>query len=152
MTLEQRVQRLEDIEAIKQLKADYCAACDDDYEPDVLAELFCEDAVWDGHAFGRYEGRQAIRDFFAGASKMLTFASHNVMNPVIQVDGDRALGRWYLIQPCTTGDNQALWLCATYRDQYRREPDRWRFQHVDIEIRFLSPHEDGWAKTPFLEL
>ena len=152
MTLEDRIRRLEDIEAIKQLKADYCAACDDDYEPDTLAGFFCEDAVWDGHAFGRFEGRQAIRDFFAGAPGVFSFASHNVMNPKIEVEGDTATGRWYLIQPCTARGEQALWLCATYRDRYRREADRWRFAHVDIEVRFLSPHEDGWAKTPFLEL
>lgn len=39
------------IESIKQLEARYCAACaacDDGYDPDRLAALFTEDAVWDG--------------------------------------------------------------------------------------------------------
>ena len=46
--LEARLRRLEDIEALKQLKAQYCAACDDGYDADRLASLFTEDAVWDG--------------------------------------------------------------------------------------------------------
>ena len=61
MSLEERIQRLEDIEAIKQLKAEYCAYCDDGYNPDGIANLYTEDAVWDGGPFGRYEGRDAIR-------------------------------------------------------------------------------------------
>ena len=47
------------------------------------------------------------------------------MNPIITVDGDQATADWLLFQPCTTpgeeGErDQALWLAATYHDQYRR--------------------------------
>ncbi|MBV8360284.1 MAG: nuclear transport factor 2 family protein, partial [Deltaproteobacteria bacterium] len=41
-----RTQRLEDIENIKQLKARYCAFCDDNYNPQGIASLFTEDGVW----------------------------------------------------------------------------------------------------------
>ena len=47
-SLEKRIQVLEDIEEIKKLKHRYCALCDADYDADALAELFTEDAVWDG--------------------------------------------------------------------------------------------------------
>lgn len=152
-SLEERIRRLEDIDAIKQLKAEYCSYCDNDYEPDKLAALFTEDAVWDGKAFGRHEGREAIRAFFAEAPEALSFAIHNVMNPSIAIDGDRATGRWYLLQPCTAkASKQALWLTAVYHDRYRRVGDTWRFEHVDIEIRFFSPHESGWAKMPMVDL
>ena len=50
--LEKRLQTLEDIEAIKRLKARYCAMCDAGYDSDGLAGLFTEDAVWDGGSFG----------------------------------------------------------------------------------------------------
>ena len=40
--LEARVRRLEDIEAIKQLKARYCALCDAGYDADGIAPLFTE--------------------------------------------------------------------------------------------------------------
>ena len=60
-SIEARIQRLEDIEAIKQNKARNCAHCDNDYAPDALAELFTEDAIWDGGVFGLHEVREAIR-------------------------------------------------------------------------------------------
>lgn len=68
--LAQHIQTLESIEAIKQLKARYCALCDDQYDANGIASLFTEDAVWDGGNFGRHEGREAIRKFFQGASEI----------------------------------------------------------------------------------
>lgn len=152
MKLEDRIQRLEDIEAIKQLKAEYCAYCDDGYNPDAIAKLFLEGAVWDGGALGRYEGREAIREFFRGAPQQVSFAIHNVMNPRVEVDGETARGEWYLLQPMTDTQGQGIWLTAVYHDRYRKVDSVWMFEHVDIELRFLSPYEGGWAKTPMMEL
>ena len=87
--LEKTVQRLADIEAIKQLKARYASACDDDYNPDKLASLFAEDAVWDGSILGYAEGRDGIREYFAAASGLVPFAVHQVSNPLIEIDSDR---------------------------------------------------------------
>ena len=103
-TLEERVQRLEDIEAIKVLKAEYCAYCDDHYDPDGIASLFVEHGVWDGGFMGRFEGNEAIREHFAGVSSIMGFAIHHVTNPLITIvenDPDAANGQWYLWQPCT---------------------------------------------------
>jgi limonene-1,2-epoxide hydrolase len=129
--LHTRIRRLEDIEAVKQLKYRYCMACDDDYNPAELAPLFTEDAVWDGGAMGRFEGREAIRTFFAGASKLVPFAVHQVTNPVIEIDGDLAHGHWYLWEPIVfaQGDH-ALWMAGRYDDRYRRDGDRWLFEAV----------------------
>ena len=46
-SLEERIQRLEDIEAIKQLKVRYSHICDDDHNPDDIASLFVEDEIWE---------------------------------------------------------------------------------------------------------
>ena len=62
--LDRRIRRLEDLEAIKQLKARYAALCDANYDADGLAALFTADAVWDGGQLGKSEGREAIRQFF----------------------------------------------------------------------------------------
>ncbi len=41
--LEKKIARLEDIEAIKQLKALYCDICDDDHNPDRITKIFAPD-------------------------------------------------------------------------------------------------------------
>ncbi len=149
--LERRIRRLEDLEEIKQLKARYAALCDANYDADGLAALFTADAVWDGGRLGRSEGREAIRQFFRGSSQRISFAVHNILSPIIEVDGDTATGTWYLLQTCTyTNGNQAVLGAATYHDRYVREGGVWKFQHVRIESHFWTPYEDGWARTPFI--
>jgi ketosteroid isomerase-like protein len=150
--LESRIQRLEDIEEIKQLKAEYCRYCDEGYVPDGIAGLYTEDGIWDGGTtFGRVQGRDAIRSHFQGAAKRISIARHQVMNPIITVDGDEATGHWLLFQPCTDGPTGgAVWLAATYADIYRREPDRWRIAETHIDIAFFTPYEKGWSEQQFL--
>ena len=116
--LEKRVQVLEDIEAIKKLKALYAKACDNMYDPDMMMEVFAEDAVWDGgEDLGVYRGRKEIYDFFKGASDMLTFALHYFIAPDITVEGNKAQARWYLWQAATMKGNKAVWLAAFEDDK-----------------------------------
>lgn len=150
-TLAAKIRLLEDLEAIKTLKHHYCAYCDDNYNADGIASLFVEDAIWDGGDFGRCVGREAIRKFFRGSSKVISIAAHQVMNPVIEVQGNRAKGEWKLFQPCTLetkGGPRAMWLAATYHDEYIRTESGWKFQVLRVERLFFTPVEEGWVKLP----
>ena len=149
--LARRLQVLEDIEAIKKLKTRYCAYCDNHYDADGIAALFTEDAVWDGGSFGKYKGREAIRTFFRGAPQLLTFAIHQVMNPIIEVQGEMAKGQWYLFQPCTVAEgNQAVWLAARYEEEYVKVGGEWQFTHLKVVSSFMTPYEQGWVKKRFV--
>jgi len=86
--LERRLQALEDAEAIRNLKARYAALCDAQYDADGIAMLFTEDALWESPGLGRFEGREAIRSFFRGASGIFSFAIHYSLNGHIEVEGD----------------------------------------------------------------
>jgi ketosteroid isomerase-like protein len=150
-TLEAKVLKLADIDEIKRLKACYAAACDNHYDADAIAELFTEDAVWDGGNFGRAVGRANIRRFFQRAPQVFSFAIHNVMNPKIEVEGDRATGQWYLLQPATREPGaQAVWLAAVYHDEYVRVSGKWRFKRLQVSSNFLTTYEDGWARKRFV--
>jgi ketosteroid isomerase-like protein len=150
--LERRLRVLEDIEAIKQLKYRYADACDRGYDTDTLADLFTADAIWDGGLFGRYQGREAIREFFRGVSTDIPFAMHYMMNPIISVDGDEADGEWYLFQTCTFADgNTAIWGAARYDEQYRRVDGGWKFSRVNLISSFWTPFDQGWVKRPFVQ-
>jgi ketosteroid isomerase-like protein len=149
--LERRIQRLEDIEAIKKLKARYADACDRNYDVDTLASLFAEDAIWDGGLFGVHNGREEIRAFFQGVSSDITFAMHYMMNPIIDVDGDEATGEWYLFQTCTFNGDQAIFGAARYDEQYRRIDGQWLFWRLKLTSFFWTPFEEGWVKRPFVQ-
>lgn len=142
------VRWLADVEAIKQLKHTYCGLCDDNYAADPLAALFTDDAVWDGGPIGTHTGREAIRRFFQGSPARVPFALHLVTNPIIDVDGDTATGRWYLWEPLVyalEGGDRAYWMSANYDDRYVRTAQGWRFQRVTIRMKMLAPYDAGWA-------
>ena len=148
MDLEARIRRLEDLEAIRQLKARYCFLCDAGYDADGLAELFTEDAVWDGGTLGKAEGREKIRKFFQRTPQVMPFSVHMVMNPLITVDGDTATGTWYLFQAASYApENAALWGSGRYDEEYVRVGDAWRFRRLRLTSFFWTPFDQGWMKT-----
>ncbi len=144
-----RIQRLEDIEAIKQLKARYARACDDNYNAGELASLFTEDAVWDGRPlFGVYRGRQAIYEHFKKAS--LIFAVHYFTSPDITVAGDKAQARWCLWQAATTRDNTPVWLSAFEDDDYVRVDGHWLQSRMKLTVNFFTPYDEGWVRKKII--
>jgi ketosteroid isomerase-like protein len=150
--LERRIRALEDIEAIKQLKYRYADACDRGYDADTLADLFTEDAIWDGGVFGRNDGQEAIRNYFRGVSSDIVFAMHYMMNPIIEVDGDQARGAWYLFQTCTFAEgNTPILGAAKYAERYQRVHGTWKFRHLQLISIFWTPYEEGWVKRPFIQ-
>ena len=148
VSLEQQVERLTAIEDIKQMKARYCSYADNGYDPDGMASLFTEDAIWDGGDFGRYEGVQDIKSFFSNLSNEIVFAIHPVMNPLITIDGDSANAKWWLIMWCTMmvdGKKEGRWFAAEYDDYLVKQNGSWLFKHIKVEGKFLASHDEGWA-------
>jgi len=144
--LEKRITRIEDIEAIKRLKARYCAICDDKHNPDLITTLFAKDGIWEGADLGSHQGHAAIRALFQSFQERISFSQHNVMNPIIEVAGDRAKGSWYLLGPFTfRKGNRALWLAARYDDDYVKVNGEWKFQHLRAIGRMAAPYAKGWA-------
>lgn len=149
--LEQRIRALEDVQAIKNLKARYCTYCDDSYDADAIAGLFVVDGTWDGGVRGKAEGRESIREFFVRSPRRLPFAVHMVMNPIIQVDGDAGTGIWYLFQACTYAEgDRAVWGSARYDEEYVRVDGKWMFKTLKLTSFFWTPFDEGWAKVPFI--
>ena len=156
--LEMRVRALEDVDAIRGLKARYAELVDARYEggrvvePATLATLagriaalFTEDAVWDGGAaLGVCRGRAAIRERMA--TPTLHFSWHYFVKPRIEVLGDDATGRWDLLAPCTTADDRAMWMAGVEDDVYARVGGQWLHARMKLRVVFMAPHDRGWAK------
>jgi len=150
-----RVQVLEDIEAIRKLKARYCYLCDaglsDARVRDELLAHFTDDAKVD---FGLgpasiYEGKEGLTVFFGTVvPTAISFSVHMVHNPIIEVHGDRATGRWYYEAPTTdAATNHAQWMMGTYFEEYVRENGDWKFASIKTTWKYISPYDDGWAKN-----
>ena len=146
--LAQRITRLEDIEAIKQLKARYCSICDDDHNPDRITSVFSEDAVWEGRGIGHAQGHAAIRELFKGFQKSISFSQHMVVNPIIEVSGDHATGVWYFFGAFTMREgNQAKWQAARYHEDYVKVNGQWKIRHLRVKgPAFSANYETGWAR------
>ncbi len=137
--LEKRITRIEDIEAIKQLKARYCDICDDMHNPDRIASVFAEDGIWESGDFGVAQGHEKIRELFAGFKRLFSFSQHNITNPLIEINGDKATGVWYIMGPWTeTEGNKEIWMSARYVDDYVKINNEWKYQHLRVAVRMVA--------------
>jgi hypothetical protein len=141
-TLNARIRRLEDIEAIRQLKARYCQACDDDHNPEAVAACFVEDGLWEGPDLGIHaRGHAAIKDYIGGvrASGRVNKPAHMVMNPLITVEGDRATGHWrFLMMYADRGDPATPRfhrIIGIYEDEYVRTGDGWLMSRLCVTVQ-----------------
>jgi len=129
-----RVQRIEDIQAVADVKAAYCNAADGgwdrpSHDAEAVAELFVADGVWDGGTFGRADGRDAIRHLFEGFGRF-PFAFHCISNPIIRVDGDIAHGQWHANIAITLGGDRSHAMGAIYDDTFERTDAGWKLRHL----------------------
>lgn len=159
--LEGRLRALEDVEAIRNLKARYGQLADSRYhrgrarprneiEPiaEALAALFSEDAIWDGGTMGRIQGRAAIAERFAEPT--LNFSWHYFVKPLIEVDADgqTARGTWDILAPCTSTDDVAMWMAGYEEDGYLRVGQEWLHSEMKLNVVFMAPHAKGWVRPP----
>ena len=146
-----RLERLEHRAAIQNLKAAYCFHIDC-RDLAAASALFTEDGVWDGgELFGRFQGREAIEQFFVEVQRdSLAFVMHNITNAFVEIDGDTAFGRWHMLMPCTmreSGDETAVWGAGYYEDRFARVGDDWLIAEMRLTSYFWSPHAEGWASA-----
>ena len=127
-TLEARITALEDVEAIKKLKAKYWR-CVDKKLWDEIADCFTRDAVADyGANMERLKGRKAIVKFLKdslGRDSVIT--AHRGHNPEIDIKSDRAAaGTWALSDFIIMEPNTRRRGWGFYEDEYVKERGQWR--------------------------
>ncbi|WP_300681891.1 nuclear transport factor 2 family protein [Nocardioides sp.] len=136
-SLEERIARLEAIEAIRQLKHRYLRACDLK-EPDTFRECFvAHGATVDyGPRIGRFEDADGIAAVFAKIAlervdgELVIFDMHHGLHPDIEVESDtRATGRWTLrFRQVDRRAGTERVSAIEYDDTYVVEDGRWRIQ------------------------
>jgi ketosteroid isomerase-like protein len=145
-TVEARLQRLEDVEAIRTLDAVYCRLLDDGDWP-ALVELFTPDGSFDGLSV--VTGRAGLLTFFGGlAAGGLTAFWHHVSNLEIDVDGDSAGVRSLLWQPCVV-DGVPHVAAGRYADRLVRTGEGWRYAVKQVRFSYWAPLTAGWDQHRF---
>lgn len=132
MTLEERITRLEDIEAIRSLQAKY-QRCLDIRDFDGLAECFAEDVVSSyGNGSMSYEGRDAVLNFLREAMTLKMPSSHLIHGGEIDVkDTSNATAKWYL-EDFLLHRKYKLKLhgAAIYDVDYIKTDGRWQIKSI----------------------
>lgn len=149
--LETRLRAMEDLEAIKQLTFKYAYSVDSKQWDDVV-DCFANDASLNFSAIGKGTGREYIARFFKEVipSRNL-FTCHIVINPVIEVHGNTAKGRWYFLVPATDRPtNTAVWVGGRYDNEYIKKNGVWKLSLMAAAFFFRTPFDQGWVKKPIL--
>ena len=151
--LEQRLQALEDINAIKELKARYFRACDRK-QPDTMRDCFVEKgALIEADGFPPFNDREGWVALFTelAVKNPNVMDMHHGQNPQITLTGpDTATALWDLnFCQVNVKERTIVNLAGEYRDEYVRHNGRWwisaqRFRQTSFQMRVVDA--DGQAK------
>lgn len=146
--VEARLRKLEDLHELQQLRALYCQHLDTG-RWDELVELFTEDGAFVGLSTAR--GHDHLRSFFSELQDgVLSAWWHFSSNETLEVDGNRATGQTWLLQPCVVAGESQL-AAGRYVDQMVRCSDgRWRFEERRVLFFWWSDVEGGWEPGTFV--
>lgn len=130
MTDQERLQRLEDREAIRELRYEY-ARCLDDEAWEEWVDLFTPDAECAYEGWGEVAGHEELYEFAAeDVAESFAYTAHVMLHPQITVEGDEARGQWYTKIHYALADGGGGWRQGRYHDRYVRTPDGWKFSSV----------------------
>ena len=139
MSLEQRIARLEALEAIRLLKHRYLNACDLK-DVDAIRACFASGAVLiDYGPLGTFHGREpflALYRELACVPRVIDL--HHAANPEIELeDEDNACARWALHYQNRDGETGATrQLGGFYQDRYRRIDGQWLIVETIFRAHF----------------
>jgi hypothetical protein len=165
--LEAKLQRTEDIEAIKKLQHAYGYYLEH-WQEEEIVELFSHnpDVSLEINDTGFFKGWEAIKQSFNFADHFTAYGVKKAPGEFLHIlipnagiidlapDGRTAKGRWYglflgaMPRPIET---KALLGCGIWENEYIKENGVWKFKKLFWTDIFCSPIEEGWVKNPFTD-
>ena len=144
----QRLETLEGESRVRRLMARYMDLCDVPRavtHVSELAQLFSEDAIWEGvgsqtaQTFGQHQGRDAVAAFVAGylpPSEHFRLNLHYLTSESIVVDGSTAQGQWIMQQICTYADGRSELFGTRLNIDFRCVDGVWLIAHFRTQRLF----------------
>jgi hypothetical protein len=166
-SLEQRVQRLEDINAVRTLHFKYGYYIDMCLY-DEAVDLFAEDCQLN-FLNGVYLGKAGARRLYCEWFRNLFTNGHNgpihgfllehlQLQDIVDIsdDGKTAFGRFRALmaagqhqskQPRIQHFPDQCWEGGIYENRYVKERGIWKIQHLNYNMLWQADYEPGWAKS-----
>lgn len=142
-SLEARIQRLEDIEAIKKLTALYSFHINKGWNGkevhvDAMSSIFADDARWESKAMKMTAvGLEQIKNTLREATEHTDFSMHSYTNPIIEVDSDQATGNWLFWIASRRNGGPANEVFMSEDITYVRTVQGWRVKTVDVHFGMM---------------
>ena len=150
-SLEERITALEDMEAIKKVHFTYCYLMDA-RKADEVAELFAPGARIDFPGVGGGGTKAEIARFYREVlPSVYPFLMHNNHNSIVEVEGNKGRGKWYLQVSATHGKtDRAMWIAGVYNNEYSKINGQWKIQSMAVTNIYGTPYDQqGWNKMQF---
>ena len=148
----ERVERLEDADAIETLQATYGYYFDKGLWDDA-ADLFAADGTFEYGQMGVYVGRERIRH------ALLLFGpeglgrgylnNHMLLQPIITVapDGRTATARWQgMVMLAEPGAN-GVWGVGLYENSYVKDRGTWKISKLHFYVTALTDYDAGFMRS-----
>jgi uncharacterized protein (TIGR02246 family) len=130
--------RLDDERAIRNLVARYCHAIAE-RDDEAWAATWAEDGEW--LVLGAsVRGRAAILEHYRKLVARVAWVVQVAHDGLVEVSGDRALGRWLVLEFLQWEGGAGGQNVGRYRDAYVRGADgAWRFARREFHATYLGP-------------
>lgn len=147
LSIEQRIQLLEDKEAIKDITYQYALNINQGWNgininPNALSEVFANNAVWESPTMNiREVGLENIIKSLKTETQTVIFAMHNYSNPVIKINGNSATGNWLFWVVSKMEKDKTNQVFMNQDIQYLKTENGWRIQNVMLHFGDIVKHK-----------
>ena len=147
----ERVERLEDADAIETLQASYGYYFDKGLWDDA-ADLFAADGTFEYGQMGVYVGQQRVR------RALLLFGpeglgkgylnNHMLLQPIITVapDGRTATARWQGMVMLSEPGANGVWGIGQYENAYVKDRSTWKISKLHFYVQAMTDYDLGFSR------
>jgi len=104
---------------------------------ELWASTWTEDCHWSLPGAGTFKGKEEALGFFDNALSSTDFVVQLLYQGTIEVDGNKASGRWYLCEHLRfKGQANGMFNIASYKDGYVKENNKWLIASRDYHVLY----------------
>jgi ketosteroid isomerase-like protein len=123
--------------AIRNLVARYADAVTQN-DGRAWVETWAEDGRW-FMGGGASEGHEKLLETWKTLMALFVRVIQLPQHGVVELDGDRATGRWAILELGRTQGGDSVFTLGSYDDVYRRVGTSWKFSERHLEFIYTGP-------------